>query len=70
MSNICVSMKNIEKSDSSIYRLIDGIFNSVNELIFTIFLVAELQNLRGSQDEVLQKVQQQNGNDHVRPCRA
>ena len=67
MFNICVSMKNIEKSDSSIYRLI---FNSVNELIFTIFLVAELQNLRGSQDEVLQKVQQQNGNDHVGPCRA
>ena len=38
--------------------------------MFTIFLVAELQNLRGSQDEVLQKVQQQNGNDHVGPCRA
>ena len=37
--------------------------------MFTIFLVAELQNLRGSQDEVLQKVQQQNGNDHVGPCR-
>ena len=34
------------------------------------FLIVELQNLRGSQDEVLQKVQQQNGNDHVEPCRA
>ena len=66
MFNICVSMKNIE-----IIRFkYDGIFDSVNELMFTIFLVAELQNLRGSQDEVLQKVQQQNGNDHVGPCRA
>ena len=34
------------------------------------YLIAELENLRGSHDEVLQKVQQQNGNDHVEPCRA